>query len=515
MNTVFIYLLEASICLGVFYLFYWMVLHRQPSFQYNRVYLLATSALGWVLPLLNVPFGSVGNSPTAGKTAAYLLLSPAEIGSATAPAIDLVFWAGAIYGIGILISLALYGKQFYRLYRVVQTSPAQPVPHNRYRLLYTNGQFPTASFFRYLFWDNTQPLTAEETRQMMSHEETHIRQGHSYDVLYITLLKIIGWFHPLVYLYDRALTQTHEYAADAGVLKQTSVDQKAYARLLSKHMLTSRNVLPVNRFFYPSQILTRIHMIYANAHRTPWYRYVMIVPVFISLFLIFSCQEESEMTKLDDLSQQYKDAETEEEKNALADADETYMVVEDQPEPEGGMKAFYKYVTENLNYPTEARQKGIEGKVFVQFVVDKDGSLSEVKAIKGIGSGCDEEAVRVIAESPVWNPGKQRGKSVKVRMVMPINFRLGEEEPKAETDAIKNDQGGMKVQISKQGSLAKGTVVSENGDPLAGANIVIKGTNRGTVTDTAGEFTLQLEDEDNEPVVVVSFVGYQSKQIEL
>ena len=68
---------------------------------------------------------------------------------------------------------------------------------------------------------------------------------------------------------------------------------------------------------------------------------------------------------------------------------------------------------------------GIEGKAFVQFVVDKDGTLTEVQAVKGIGAGCDEEAVRVIQGAPKWKPGKQRGRAVKVRMILPITFKLG------------------------------------------------------------------------------------------
>jgi protein TonB len=105
--------------------------------------------------------------------------------------------------------------------------------------------------------------------------------------------------------------------------------------------------------------------------------------------------------------------------------DEIFMVVEDQPEPQGGMQAFYEYVGKNMKYPSQARRMGIEGKVFVQFVVDKDGTISQVQAIKGIGAGCDEEAVRVLQNAPKWKPGKQRGRPVRVRMVLPITFRLG------------------------------------------------------------------------------------------
>lgn len=105
--------------------------------------------------------------------------------------------------------------------------------------------------------------------------------------------------------------------------------------------------------------------------------------------------------------------------------DEIFMVVEDQPEPQGGMQAFYTYVGKNLQYPAQARRMGIEGKVFVQFVVNTDGTLTNVQAIKGIGGGCDEEAVRVIKNAPKWKPGKQRGRAVRVRMVLPITFKLG------------------------------------------------------------------------------------------
>jgi protein TonB len=106
-------------------------------------------------------------------------------------------------------------------------------------------------------------------------------------------------------------------------------------------------------------------------------------------------------------------------------AEEIFTIVEDQPTPKGGMAAFYEYIGKKLKYPAQARRMGIEGKVFVEFVVDKDGTITDVKAIKGIGAGCDEEAKRVIQNAPKWNPGKQRGRPVKVRMILPITFKLG------------------------------------------------------------------------------------------
>ncbi|MEM8965864.1 MAG: energy transducer TonB [Bacteroidota bacterium] len=105
--------------------------------------------------------------------------------------------------------------------------------------------------------------------------------------------------------------------------------------------------------------------------------------------------------------------------------DEIFVVVEKFPEPVGGMTAFYKYVQENLEYPNRAQAMSVEGKVFVQFIVFTDGSIQEIEVIKGIGAGCDEEALRVVKESPIeWIPGNQRGVPVKVRMVLPITFKL-------------------------------------------------------------------------------------------
>lgn len=106
------------------------------------------------------------------------------------------------------------------------------------------------------------------------------------------------------------------------------------------------------------------------------------------------------------------------------EVDEVFTIVEDQPQFPGGMPAFYKFVGDNMKYPAQARRMGIEGRVFVQFVVDKDGSVTEVTAVKGIGAGCDEEAERVLRSSPKFKPGKQRGRAVKVRMVLPIIFKL-------------------------------------------------------------------------------------------
>jgi len=108
-----------------------------------------------------------------------------------------------------------------------------------------------------------------------------------------------------------------------------------------------------------------------------------------------------------------------------------YIVAEEMPEPEGGMEAFYDYINQELNYPEKAKNMGVEGKVFVQFIVDLDASLINIKIVKGLTPECDTEAFRLIksfndpqSNAPKWNPGKQRGKAVRVKMVLPVAFML-------------------------------------------------------------------------------------------
>ena len=109
---------------------------------------------------------------------------------------------------------------------------------------------------------------------------------------------------------------------------------------------------------------------------------------------------------------------------ATSKEDTVYQIAEEMPVFPGGEQAMMKFVAENINYPQEAKDKEIAGRVFVSFVVEKDGSVDEVKVMRGIGGGCDEEVVRVVKAMPKWKPGKQDGKPVRVNYMMPFNFKL-------------------------------------------------------------------------------------------
>ncbi|MFB0948147.1 MAG: TonB family protein [Spirosomataceae bacterium] len=104
--------------------------------------------------------------------------------------------------------------------------------------------------------------------------------------------------------------------------------------------------------------------------------------------------------------------------------EEIFTTVEQQPEFPGGIAQMYRYIGENMKYPSAAQRANVSGKVFVKFVVEKDGSIGDISILKGIGFGCDEEASRVIKSMPKWSPGRQNGRNVRVYFTMPISFRL-------------------------------------------------------------------------------------------
>jgi len=221
-----------------------------------------------------------------------------------------------------------------------------------------------------------------------------------------------------------------------------------------------------------------------------------------SLIIVFACSEE---TKDDSLAKSQTQG-------------DIFTAVEMQPDFEGGIDAFNSYLMNEINYPLLARRTGIEGRVDVQFVVEKDGSLTEVKAIKGIGADCDSEAVRVLQNAPRFKPGSQNGKPVRVRMVVPITFKLneGKTNPDNSTQGIviiEEVQGRyekFKVDADYADGEWSGTVYDEEGNGLPGANIVVGGTTTGSTSDLDGKFKVRANESKD---LYVSFVGYETVRV--
>ncbi len=198
------------------------------------------------------------------------------------------------------------------------------------------------------------------------------------------------------------------------------------------------------------------------------------------------------------------------------DEHEVFTIVEESAEPLSGMDAYYKFLTENIQYPSEAKEANIEGKVYVEFVIEKNGTLSNIRVVKGIGYGCDKEAARVIQLGENWKPGKQRGKIVKQKIILPITFSLSPGHTPAPNKLSIESNDKMTITFEtvayKQGTVIQGTVY--NGDrPMPGTNIVINGTKMGTVSDLQGQFKLKVPQGNKK--ITASFVGFDDYTIHL
>jgi TonB family protein len=215
----------------------------------------------------------------------------------------------------------------------------------------------------------------------------------------------------------------------------------------------------------------------------------------------------------------------------ISDKEDFYVVVEEMPQLIGGLEEIKK----SIRYPAEARKKGIEGRVYVQFVVTEDGNVEDAKVIRGIGAGADEEALRVVRQAK-FEPGYQRGEPVRVQYSLPIFFQLiGDGQETSTGSKAENQEDGltvtgyasteiqrpevdyksMEVNVSESGDVIEGTVIdAETGSPLIGANIILQGSNKGTNTDQNGHFTLSKEDIENSSFLV-SYIGYKTARYRL
>lgn len=225
----------------------------------------------------------------------------------------------------------------------------------------------------------------------------------------------------------------------------------------------------------------------------------MLTSLSIFLFVAFACTQENSPSKLTDEAQTQR---------------EIFTIVEDQPSYKGGMDAFYKYVIGEIKYPLQARNAGVEGTVQVQFVIERNGSISNATIKNSIGTGCDQEAIRVIENAPDFIAGSQRGRTVRTTMVMPLTFKLNQEKRNVDNSVqgtiiageLITELDKLKVLANYNNGEWSGTISSSNGDKLPGVNIVVAGTNYGTVSNLSGTFNVKAEIDE---ALHISRVGYE------
>jgi TonB family protein len=450
------YLLQTNLYLTLFMGFYTLLLKNETFFRQNRIYLNTSILLSFAIPFLNSNwFQELFITQKLRETIVptrmiYETVTIAANEGASKRAIgDIILWVYA----GVMAILLL--KFLYRL--LLLKSTLKPKKGAAY------------SFFNTMVVDRELP----ESGIIIDHEKVHMREWHSADVLLIELASIINWFNPVVYLFKKEIRHIHEFIADeeaaAGMHSKSD-----YALLLFSNSLGVQPDQLSNNFFNNSLLKRRIIMLNKNKSRkTGLWKYGFSAPLFATMLVFSAASVAIENPENSDnaikLSKQLlidtdaiepsaikanQPAWNNLAENKMADEElnrpqsskyqakeiqgrtnssnaeplnpdqsyaDTIMV---QAEFEGGIPGLIEYLSKSLKYPDEAKKNKIQGKVILSFIVQKDGRVSDIQVLRGLGSGTDEEAVRVLANSPKWKPATKNGEKVNAQFTLPIQFQL-------------------------------------------------------------------------------------------
>jgi TonB family protein len=407
------FLLEASVCLCILYGLYKGFLHKTTCFTWNRAFLIGMLLASCILPVLHIP--SLWQSPASFASGEKLIVSLEEvavlqkIGSTSLPQFDLTLLLMILYAGGVIYGLFKLVVGFFEVQFMLRNAEKYWIDGSRV-LIHPN--FRPSSFFHYIFLP-TFPSNHRPSALILAHEQSHVKKYHSLDLIFLEIFHLLFWFHPFLRAIRKSLKETHEFQVDREMLRHC--DLKEYGNLLIDPYPISSSTSFIH-YFNQLQIKTRIIMMTKSPSPVrERFRYALVLPCIALLGLIFSCEQEEDLNLTKS-----------EEVLALSSSPskaEVFDVVEDMPTPPGGMEGWNYYLSENLVYTKAAREEGIEGTVYAEFVVDKSGKIRDVSLLRGIDGRLDAEALNVLKNSPDWNPGKQHGNPVHVKLRIPIRFK--------------------------------------------------------------------------------------------
>ncbi|AVM57488.1 TonB-dependent receptor [Bacteroides heparinolyticus] len=453
MGLFFVYILKSSVCLAAFYLFYRLLMARETFHRFNRFALLGILLLSCLLPLIEVNVKQETEVRQTMLTLEQLLMMADAESSATVGAVEeaTVTWvqmALLAYLSGILFFAFRNACSLMRLLMLLKSGSRQhvdcylPGRREHVALIVHNKEVSPFSWMKYIVISRKD--LEENGREILIHELAHIRNRHSLDLLVADVCVFFQWFNPASWLMKQELQNIHEYEADEAVIEE-GVDAKQYQLLLIKKAVGTRLYSMANSFNH-SKLKKRITMM-LKEKSSPWacLKYLYVLPVAAVAVTAFARPEVSEKVeeisavKVNDLAAIVETKVAESVGDTTKPAGVTYVpvevneklkgtpvltVVEQMPAYPGGMAALMEYFKENMRYPASAKERGLQGRVTVQFVVDKDGSIKEPKVIRSIDQELDEEALRLVKSMSKWESGRQNGEPVAVKFAVPVPFKL-------------------------------------------------------------------------------------------
>lgn len=381
-----IYLLKSTLIFSAMYLCYHLLFSKTTFFQLNRFYLLAIIPISIALPFLNLSETIIVENTFLAQLPEISINSNQQTSSKLAINWESIFWT---ISLGLMIMYVFKLVQLaWLIYQLKKGANKNILPF---------------SFFNFIYIPKN---TDNEAKDMiLAHEKIHAKELHSLDILIFEIYKTLFWFNPLVWIALKNVKNNHEFIAD-NIVSQSN--KKHYFNVLIAQLLGANCSDLVNNFNNQLLIKKRIAMMKTQkTNNIKVLNYLLIIPIMVIALMgaaTLNAQESNTKT--------------------VKKADKIYDQVDQMPEFKGGMDALMKYMGDNVTYPEKAKEEKIEGKVFVSFVVNEKGKVTQIKIEKGASELLDKEALRVINKMPDWTPGKHEGKNVNVKMHLPINFKL-------------------------------------------------------------------------------------------
>lgn len=423
-----LYLLQVNVGLILFYALYKLVCTRDTFFRSRRFILIVSLVLPFILPFIDVREWLESRDRMIMLTHFdySAVLPEIVVGSEAVETGNRVFvlseWIGYLYLAGVVVLLVRLAVQAFSLYRLIVRMPEKEI--NGVRVKCLNDPSGPFSFFGWIFM-NPAAVKEDEINEILTHEMAHVKQHHSVDVLLAEMVSICCWMNPFAWLLKREVRLNLEFLADRKVMEAGFATKSYQYHLLG---LAYNHKYGLSNNFNFSHLKQRIIMMNKKKSNGAGHiKYALFtLPAFALLVAgNISCSQDA--SKKEDAKEEVVAPASQEVKEAPAEKaaeEEIFMVVEQMPEFPGGIKELMDYLGTNVKYPENAMKKNVQGRVVVQFVVEKDGSLSEASVIRSIDPDLDAEALRVVQTMPKWKPGMQKGQAVRVKYTLPVSFKL-------------------------------------------------------------------------------------------
>lgn len=449
MSPLILYFLKVNLALVVLYAIYRFLFQNDTFFQLRRITLLVIFGIAFLYPLPDIRSWisgqpaileiityyaslftshetSIINEPETIKN----ILSADEKVVVVASSID---WKSIIgdfvfcfYIVGVVVLLFRSMVELITVLRNLYRGSVESNNGISYCILPEIGE--PHSFFKWIFI-NPEKHSVQTLHEILIHEETHVRQHHSFDVMIGQLVTVICWMNPFAWLLKQEISINHEYIADQEVMR-AGFNKKEYQYHLIGMEHSPTAAAKLYNYFSVLPLKKRITMLNKKrTNRVRTIKYLALIPLAACLLLLNNMDAMARIVP-EQLSPDISDIviplDLEETINELlpAEDDPVLTVADKMPQFPGGDNELLKYISRTVIYPKIAQENGIEGRVILSHTVEKDGSISNIQVVRSIDPSLDKEAIRVIESMPKWTPGENKGKVARVKYTVPIQFRL-------------------------------------------------------------------------------------------